>query len=264
MIYLQDIYVKVAKIKIALEERLAHPFLGKYLPSPRIDEDKLLLFYAIFDEIDLSDELKKSYIMTAMLVQIALDTHDNVTTQHEIDSTEFVQRQLTVLAGDYFSSLYYFMLAEVNDINMIRILATAIKDINEQKIMLYQVENADRQSVMNSLVIVETALIQRVTEYFNLDYWNSLATSFLLYKRLSHEKLHDENEQKNHDIPKYNSPFSINDLNMECQKYFEETTALLESAVMENPAIKKLLFKRLKSIRFHETLHSKKSVEEGL
>ncbi|MGM0873999.1 MAG: heptaprenyl diphosphate synthase component 1 [Bacillota bacterium] len=261
---MQDIYVELAKLKIALEEKLTHPFLEKYLISPKIDEDKLLIFYAIFNEIDLSEDLKESYIMTAMLVQIALDTHDHVTTQNDINSTDFVQRQLIALAGDYFSGLYYFMLSEIKDINMIRTLAVAIKEINEHKLRLYHDVNADIQSIMDSLFIVETVLFERVAEHLKLDPWKLISTRFLIYKRLSHEKYSCENETISPDKPKNKSPFSSNYLMKACNLYFEDTASLLETSFFKTPAIKNLLLKRLKSIRFHETLHYKKTVEEGL
>ncbi|KKI88793.1 hypothetical protein WQ54_30265 [Bacillus sp. SA1-12] len=260
---MQDIYVKLAKMKIALREKLAHPYLDKYISVPKLDEDKLLLFYAIFDEIDLSDDVKESYITTAMLVQTALDTHDNVTIANDIDSTEFVQRQLTVLAGDYYSGLYYFMLSEVKDFKMVRALAMAIREINEHKISLYQDDQANMQSILDSLLIVETALFNRVADLLKLNHWKLLSTSFLTYKRLSHEKFHLENERKLPENQIYKSPFSLTFLNDACKNFFEETTSLLETG-FSTPEIKDILYKRLQSIRFHETLHFKKTVEEGL
>lgn len=261
---MQDIYGKLAEMKISLKEKLTHPFLEKYLPSPNIDEDKLLLFYAIFDEIDLSEELKKQYIMTAMLVQIALDTHDDVTTKHDISSTEFVQRQLTALAGDYFSGLYYLMLSEMKDINMVRTLAVGIKEINEHKLRLYHDVNVSTESILDSLLIVESALFQHVTNHFQLNKLNLLSTKFITYKRLSHEKLRCFSGESYQDASTFNSQVSTNELKRACSMFFDEASSLIEAGVFKNPTIKNLLQKRLKYIRFHETLHDKKTVEEGL
>lgn len=254
MIYLQELVVQLAKIKTDLEKKLNHPFLGKHLPSPVIDEDKLLLLYAIFDEMDLSDELKEHYIITAMLVQIALNTHDDVSTKNDINSQEFFERQLTVLAGDYFSGLYYLVLSEVKDIDMIKVFALAIKEINEHKIKLYHEDESKELSILESLEVVETSLFKRITQYYKLDFHRLLASKFLIYKRLSHEKFHS--------YDKGILPFSY--LTKACSELVEETTLLLNDSTFKNPEIKKLLVKRLHAIQFYESLHDNNAVEEGL
>src|SRR5699024_12080275 len=85
---------------------------------------------------------KKQYIITTKLVQIAWDTNDLVpVTNDEMDSEESrVAKQLTVLAGDYYSGLYYLLLSEIEAFDMIHILASAIKEINEYKMKLYYQE----------------------------------------------------------------------------------------------------------------------------
>ncbi len=258
MIYLQDLEVHLAKLKKDLEEKLKHPFLVKHLPSPKIDEDKLLLLCAIFDEIDLSEEVKRSYILTAMLVQIALDTHDNVSTNLNINSEEFIQRQLIVLAGDYFSGLYYLLLSEIGDIKMVRTLAMAIKEINEHKIRLYHEHNLKLTSVLNSLQIVETSLFQHVANHFQLNSLKAFSIDFLTYKRLSHEK-------SRHICGNTRSQFSISYLTDACNMYFDKSISHLQTEFLIGPVFKDLFLDRLHSIRFHgATVHEKKTVEEGL
>nr|WP_226666878.1 heptaprenyl diphosphate synthase component 1 [Metabacillus litoralis] len=250
---MQDIDVQLAKIKEALEVKLTHPFLIKHLPSPKIDDDKLLLLYAIFDEIDLTMELKTNYILTAMLVQIALDTHDDVTTTNVINSDEFVQRQLTVLAGDYFSGLYYLLLSNIKDINMVRTLAIAIKEINEHKIRLYHDKEANEKQFLESVIVVETSLFQKITDHYKLDFLKLLTTKFLTYKRLSHEKFHTNFESK----------LSINNLTKTCNGLFEETVELINKGFYQNSMLRELLLKHLHPDHFQSSLHDNKIVEEG-
>lgn len=253
MIYLQYIDVQLAEIKEALIEKLTHPFLVKHLPSPVIDEDKLLLLYAIFDEIDLAVELKTNYILTAMLVQIALDTHDDVTTTNTINSEQFVKRQLTVLAGDYFSGLYYMLLSNVKDINMVRTLAVAIREINEHKIRLYHDSEASETQTLDSVIVVETALFQKITEHYNLDFLKLVTTKYLTYKRLSHEKFHTNFESK----------LSIINVTKACNHLFEETVSLINKGFSQKSMLKELLLSRIQTVHFNGTLHDNKIVEEG-
>lgn len=271
VIHLQDIYVQMAKIKDALHLKLTHPYLAKYIPSPVIDEDKLLLFYALFDQIDLPDEKKENYIITAMLVQIALDTHDEVSTSVHLKQEEFMQRQLIVLAGDYFSALYYALLSEMQDIGMIRTLATAIKEINEHKIRLYEETVSDFDSFVASIIKVETALFQHVSDYFQAGLFSKLTTKFLSYKRLTLEKNRYSAESlsimKNLEKKKKNIgtiEFTGVYLKEFCNRYFEETADLLESCFQQPSSLQKVLLARLQSFKYNQDIRYTTLAEEGL
>lgn len=179
--------IKLLKEKIASKVR--HPFLARFIPEPTIDEDKLVILTSIMDHTNLSDVKKEQYIITTMLVQIALDTHDLVSLTEEDDDHETIrQRQLTVLAGDYYSGLYYYLLSQLDDIPMIHTLAGAIKEINELKMELYYKDVESFQEFLNGLKKIESLLIQRVASYVQKTTINDMAGEWLLAKKLLEEK----------------------------------------------------------------------------
>ncbi|GGM22835.1 hypothetical protein GCM10011351_05870 [Paraliobacillus quinghaiensis] len=176
-------------IQEELENILQHSYLKKSIPKPVIDKDKLLILYTLVKNTSYSNLKKKNYIITTMLVQIALDTHDLVT-ENTKDESESIKenRQLTVLAGDYYSGLYYYMLAKLDDISMIHTLASAIKEINELKMEIYYDTYESVTAFIEALKKLESKLITRVAEHFNRSSIDEFAQNWLLTKRLIHEK----------------------------------------------------------------------------
>lgn len=78
------------------------------------------------------------YTLVTGLVQLALDTHESIDRSLDEPGGDLMRsRQLKVLAGDYFSSWFYRLLARREQIEMIGILSTAIADFNVMKAGLY-------------------------------------------------------------------------------------------------------------------------------
>ncbi len=78
------------------------------------------------------------YTLVTGLVQLGLDTHECIDqVQNEPGGDPMRSRQLKVLAGDYFSSWFYHLLAKREQIEMVGILSTAIADLNVMKAHLY-------------------------------------------------------------------------------------------------------------------------------
>lgn len=187
MIILYELQSKLAELKELIEQRANHPYLVKNIDAPIIDEDKLLLLILIFDQLNLADIETNTYITATMLIQLALDTHDYVRS-HSIEE-DLQSQQLTVLAGDYFSGLYYKYLSEINNISLIRELSKGVKEINEHKIMVYeqfQFNNIDQ--ILNSFKVIEGALFEKLTNFFQVNLWSDFTLNFLLVKRLLLEK----------------------------------------------------------------------------
>ncbi|WP_281975471.1 heptaprenyl diphosphate synthase component 1 [Halobacillus litoralis] len=189
MIKLKSSDNNIKQLKQKIASKVRHPYLVRFIPEPTIDEDKLVILSSIMDHTNLSDVKKEQYIVTTMLVQIALDTHDLVTLTEEDDDKDTVRnRQLTVLAGDYFSGLYYYLLSQLDDIPMIHTLAGAIKEINELKMELYYKDVESFQEFLEGLKKIESLLIQRVASYVQKTTINDMAGEWLLAKKLLEEK----------------------------------------------------------------------------
>ncbi|PGA26678.1 heptaprenyl diphosphate synthase [Bacillus cereus] len=169
-------------------EKLRHPYFINYIEEPFIDEEKIALLYGALKSANLHIEQIEHYVVTIMLVQIALDTHERVSNKAGEEEIEFHKcRQLTVLAGDYYSGLYYYLLSMNRDIVLIRALAEGIKEINEHKIMLYQKAHETTDDIMKSIVMIESALLQKTCDHFQLSHWKPFIIYVLGGNRLQKE-----------------------------------------------------------------------------
>lgn len=170
-----------------INECIHHSYLKKYLQAPNIDEDKLYFLIALSNELKLEVKTIHTYIITTMLVQIALDTHEIVSVGSNMGEKQQKVQQLTVLAGDYYSGLYYKLLADIEDTQMIKLLAESIKLINEHKIRVYRHDLTYPDSLLDSIKIIEGQLFKSIAKSHHLPFWGELIPEILLLKRLNKE-----------------------------------------------------------------------------
>lgn len=169
MISLSTSTHEIQRIKKSIEERIKHKFMSTVIDKPIIDEDKLFILSELVPKNPALSQTKRDiYIITTMLVQVALDTHELVTENTEDESKgEKLVKQLHVLAGDYYSGLYYYLLSQIDDFTFIHKLATAIKAINEYKMQLYYGEYENMSEYIELKVEIESLLFESVADYFN-------------------------------------------------------------------------------------------------
>lgn len=182
--YMQDLQSKVEYVRSKIEGKISHPFLAQKIEAPFIDEDKLLLLVSFLDYLDIPLKKMELYAVPTMLLQIALDTHEKVTN----DMTDLQNRQLTILAGTYYSGLYYKFLSEQDDIELIRLLAEGIETINDQKIIVYEQEVDGIEKLMESMKNIESSLYKKLTTHLHANTWGEVISNFLFIKRLINEK----------------------------------------------------------------------------
>ncbi|GAB3802390.1 heptaprenyl diphosphate synthase component 1 [Virgibacillus kimchii] len=179
----------IQHVKKEIKNKIKHTYLNKHIPNPEIDEEKLILLSAIINNRDMPSFQKERYIVTTMLVQIALDIHETVPVFNDQENKENkIARQLKVLAGDYYSGLYYFLLSEIEDISLTHHLAAAIKEINEHKMRMYYKEMNSFDDYIYIKHKIESILIMRVAEFLNEKTVKSIAGEWVLFQLLLREK----------------------------------------------------------------------------
>lgn len=273
VIRLQDIRQKFNHIKRQVADRVNDPYLLKYIQTPNIDEDKILFLISIMDRLELSYSEIQTYTLSIMLIQIALDTHGEVSTSSDNDKI----RQLTVLSGDYYSGLYYKLLADIEDLEMIRGLSKGVMEINEHKVKVYKTTFESTDHLIASIKVIESSLFARLAEYFKVDLWNDFLCHYLLMKRLLKEKnlfLQSRNSILFEALKKIIFPaneWGLKELPNEkqryllsiCNHYIENSSQVIEKGIRQLPYLNEFLEKRITSVLSQCKPIEKTFVEEG-
>lgn len=198
---------KIVQYEREIRSHIYDSFVWRHIEEPVIDEDKLAVFLAILSHSDVEEQSLTNYILSIMLMQIALDTHENVTNDmNKEDSHELRKRQLTILAGDYYSGLYYHILARTEDVSFIKEFSRGIQVINESKVELYRSKEASAEFLFSHMESIETVLAEKTAAYFDRECNMSFFKDFLLLKRVNQElALLESLEYRKQEVPSYYS-----------------------------------------------------------
>lgn len=128
-----DRIIELAKKYVEYDMIVTHTELPEF-PVPRVG-----LLYTFLNHRDKgSSRTAEICSLAAFLVQLGMDTHDRIDTEKGQKSEITMRsRQLKVLAGDYFSSVFYELLAKIDEIDMVSAMSSAICEVNRLKVKLY-------------------------------------------------------------------------------------------------------------------------------
>lgn len=155
------------QIIIHFDKAINHAYLEKHMKKPFVDSKKIGMLRYIFEDLNIEEQKKLDLIIAVLLVQIALDTHELVPVKPQTQSA-VMNRQLTVLAGDFYSGLYYELLAKSGEVSFIQTLASAIKKINEAKMVLYHENISSWDELLTVIKEIETTLYTKVANSLNI------------------------------------------------------------------------------------------------
>ncbi|AST06981.1 heptaprenyl diphosphate synthase [Anoxybacillus flavithermus] len=177
-----DMQQQIERVRTRIQQATAHSYVDRYIQPRMIDEDRILFALSMLRSAQVEESIALDYVFAMMLIQLALDTHDEVDEQQNSQ-----QKQLTVLAGDLYSGLYYDFLARRHAISLIRRFAEAIKEINIQKIRLQQLSSNDLER-FHCIAVIESALLRQLAEHVHAHEWGELAYYLFSLRRVQREE----------------------------------------------------------------------------
>lgn len=178
--------------KKQIEHKISYHYVDQHIIKDKINDYKLMALILLMNESSLSEQTKENYLLATMLVETALYTHEQVKENDEIleNHDKALTKQLSVLGGDYYSSLYYVLLSQVEDFSFIKYLATAIKEVNELKMTFHFNKTKDLQTSLQLRSSIESHIINSVAKYLKIENENIflILDSMLLLDLLLREK----------------------------------------------------------------------------
>lgn len=144
-------------------------FIEKYVTIPDISVLRLKMLNISLYHASIPKPVRKVYCVTTGLIQIGLDLHETISNSKESNEKDVRNRQLSILAGDFYSSKYYYLLSENGLTEEIKKLAIGIKDINVAKMNLYSIEkgNDSIASLINLVKVRESSLYIQFLDKIN-------------------------------------------------------------------------------------------------
>ncbi|MDX8046116.1 heptaprenyl diphosphate synthase component 1 [Gracilibacillus sp. S3-1-1] len=164
-----------------LTQTIKQDFLDERLDEQALDIHKMVaLDYLLQGEPD-----ETTLVQTTMLVQLALNTHDKI--GFPFSDKKIKKQQLTVLAGDYYSGIYYFLLAKHNNLPFIRVLADGINEMTQRKMDLYYTKYETLNEFLDEFKDIEGKLIEKAGDYAKKSNQLPYVLTWILIKRLEFE-----------------------------------------------------------------------------
>ncbi|MCU6708362.1 heptaprenyl diphosphate synthase component 1 [Paenibacillus sp. J5C_2022] len=130
--------MKRYRIPEMAEKYMKYDMIQSFTELPPLSEPRLRMLHAALDSQQSTAKHSELFTLVTSLVQVGLDTHDLIDTDDQRRSErEMRSRQLNVLAGDYFSSRFYQLLAQAGQVEMIARISGAVSEVNRLKVTLY-------------------------------------------------------------------------------------------------------------------------------
>jgi heptaprenyl diphosphate synthase len=171
---------QIQRLKKHTRFLMQHNYVEEVLQLPVFNESKVFITYCLLRELEMDEAIEAEIFASIFMIQSALDRHEEILDQSTMSSNR--NRQLVVLSGDYFSSLYYLLLSKCENLQLISYLSSAVQQINEWKSLMHHEQQNRRNSIeyMESVGKIESLLFSKSAESFGLHKYIPFIERYLL------------------------------------------------------------------------------------
>lgn len=187
--------MKAYRVPELAKKYLYYDMIETHTELPTFPDARVHLLY-IFLQCSKGNESERGelYPLVTSLVQMGLDTHESIDTVEGNQGEKLMRsRQLKVLAGDYYSSWFYHLLAQNGDIEAIARLSKAVSEVNVLKMNLYGKMKGmllSAEEYLRQMVQLNMQLFLSFTPLIESSYqgnWNTLLRELTQCETISHE-----------------------------------------------------------------------------
>lgn len=180
---------------------LNHELIRQYTDLPDFPHYRTKLLYSFLSsKTGLKPNYSELYSLVTSLIQIGLDVHDMVdATEPGVSQKQNRPIQLRVLAGDYFSSRFYQLLAQAGQVEWVKLLSAAICEVNRLKMNFYMMVKHLRLSAeeyLRQIVQIRSVLFMSFADVMEGSYRKAWPEVLELFTRC--ELLSEELERVHH------------------------------------------------------------------
>lgn len=159
--------MRVAKerLRMQLEQYMEHPFAKEHVEPIIVEEIYLDFICEILEKKKIPEVIGLKYGCAILLAHLALNIHD------ELDRRNMRQaeKQLMILIGAYYTSLYYELLCDVKDEAFIYRMAKGIASQSEARMQFVQESFEGVSSFLKQKAEIDWIIFAEALEEFQLD-----------------------------------------------------------------------------------------------
>ncbi len=188
--------MQLKEVEQLVHEETTNQFLQEQFSGPAKDKDQMLWLHEAVRGSGLSETVRYRVISATLYVIQAHDTHDMIDEKNDPFPLARQDRELMVLAGDYYSALYYRTMAELGMTALLAKLQKGVQETNTAKTNLLELHLATDQALFEALRQASSAIFEQFARYFECEEnFIELASKVLLLKQLL---LEEKNSRAGH------------------------------------------------------------------